>query len=113
MISNVQVGVGPSIDSPFFCFGLGSCFVSHLEESMHSWEIPYSYNPLGTSFNPVSIAQQLRWIFDENHTLSPFYQQQEHVHALFAANSFQSTHEEVLKQRIDNVRTALLNSWKD
>jgi len=113
MISNVQVGVGPSIDSPFFCFGLGSCFVAHLKESMHSWGIPYSYNPLGTSFNPISIAQQLRWIFDENYALSPFYQHRGDIHALFAANSFQSTDKEILSQCINNVRSTLLNSWKD
>jgi len=110
MITSVKEGVGPSIDSPFFCLGLGSCFVGHLEETFTSWDIPYIYNPLGTSFNPISIAQQLRWIFDPSYIPEPIYQHDGIHHAMFAANKFQDTSSELLKQNIDNQRNKVKDS---
>ena len=109
MITNVKVGVGPKIDSPFFCLGIGSCFVGHLENSLAEWGIPYIYNPLGTSFNPISIAHQLRWIFDDQFKLDPYFSHNEYYHALFAGNKFQDTSLENLRNTINKQRLHLFN----
>lgn len=101
MITRVKEGIGPSINSPFFCFGLGSCFVSNLAPYFKYWQIPYGYNPLGTSFNPISIAQQLDLILSSPSQLPEYYKHQESYHALFAANKFQHTDHAVLSENID------------
>jgi len=101
MITRVKEGIGPSINSPFFCFGLGSCFVSNLAPYFESWQIPYEYNPLGTSFNPISIAQQLDLILTTPSQLPGLYKHEQSYHALFAANKFQHTDEVILSKTIE------------
>lgn len=101
MITRVKEGIGPSINSPFFCLGIGSCFVSNLAPYFESWHIPYTYNPLGTSFNPISIAQQLNLILSSPSQQPEFYKHQENYHALFAANKFQHTDRAILSETIE------------
>ena len=110
MITKVKVGAGPSLDSPFLCLGLGSCFVGHLKTSLSSWNIPYQYNPLGTSFNPVSISEQLNWLLDEQYSLEPIELYKSSVHHLAAGNKFQADSMELLFAQINNQRQ-LFNSF--
>ena len=58
MITEVKVGTEKLSDLPFF-LGLGSCFVNNLTPFLNEWGYDYIYNPLGTTFNPISIAKQL------------------------------------------------------
>lgn len=102
MVTTVKEGIGPSINSPFFCFGLGSCFVSNLAPYFQSWNIPYEYNPLGTSFNPISIAEQFNLFLNNPSQLPKFFKHQENFHALFAANKFQHVDLKILNQIIQN-----------
>jgi len=110
MITKVKVGAGPSLVSPFLCLGLGSCFIGHLEESLTSWNIPYQYNPLGTSFNPISISEQLNWLLDHQYSLEPIEVFKSSVHHLAASNKFQADSMELLLSKINKQRL-LFNSF--
>lgn len=104
MITKVKVGAGPCLVSPFLCLGLGSCFISHLEDSLSSWNIPYKFNPLGTSFNPVSISEQLNWLLDDQYSLEPIELYNSSVHHLAAGNKFQANSKELLFSQINEQR---------
>jgi hypothetical protein len=89
----MRVGAVPN---PHFAFlGLGSCFVQNLEPHLKQWEKPYLYNPFGTSFNPISIAHQLRALLTGD--WQPQYAQHQQVyHDLAAANRFQHHSQQTL-----------------
>ena len=106
MITEVKVGTEKLSAPPFF-FGIGSCFVSNLEAYLNQWGYTYQFNPLGTSFNPISIAKQLRWIFD-NENLSPLFFYQGIFHQLDAANAWQNESAASLQGVLENSRNKIL-----
>lgn len=106
MITKVKVGTEELSAPPFF-FGLGSCFVSNLDPYLNKWGYQYQFNPLGTSFNPISIAKQLRWIFC-NEELSPTFNHQGTFHQLDAANKWQDETISALEESINKTRSEAL-----
>ena len=108
MITPVKVGGLVESRPPFLFFGLGSCFVQNLAIPLDRINIPYQYNPLGTSFNPVSIAEQLEWLIQSEATLNSHFLYQGVYHQLQAANKFQNTNESALNKLIDGIRS---NTW--
>ncbi len=106
MITEVKVGTEELSAPPFF-FGIGSCFVSNLDSYLNDWGYGYQFNPLGTSFNPISIAKQLRWIFC-NEELSPAFNHQGIFHQLDAANKWQDESETLLQEAIGKSRNEVL-----
>ncbi len=106
MITAVKVGTEELSAPPFF-FGLGSCFVSNLDPYLDEWGYEYQFNPLGTSFNPISIAKQLRWIFYKQE-LSPTFNHQGIFHQLDAANKWQDESETALEEAIHRAQGEVL-----
>ena len=106
MITTVKVGTDELSAPPFF-LGIGSCFVSNLDPYLNSWGYGYQFNPLGTSFNPISIAKQLRWIFC-NEGLSPTFNHQGIFHQLDAANKWQDESEAALEKSIYRAQSDIL-----
>jgi hypothetical protein len=102
MITEVKVGTEELSAPPFF-FGLGSCFVSNLDPYLNMWGYEYQFNPLGTSFNPISIAKQLRWVFCDEE-LSPVFNHKGTFHQLDAANKWQDENEKTLQETLENAR---------
>ena len=109
MITPVKLGGLVQSRPPFLFFGLGSCFVQNLATPLDRINIPYQYNPLGTSFNPVSIAQQLEWLINPEICLNPSYLYQGVYHQLQAANNFQHTYESSLNKRTEDIRINTLD----
>lgn len=99
MITEVKVGTEELSAPPFF-LGIGSCFVSNLYPYLNTWGYGYQFNPLGTSFNPISIAKQLRWIFC-NEELSPTFNHQGVFHQLDAANAWQDESDTALQTELE------------
>lgn len=83
-------------DSPFLFLGLGSCFITHFERFAQGQNLPYLANPLGTSFNPISIGRQVQWIFESEYKLLPPFNFNNQLHQLDAAAKFNSENIEVL-----------------
>ena len=106
MITAVKVGTEELSEPPFF-LGIGSCFVSNLDPYLNTWGYGYQFNPLGTSFNPISIAKQLRWIFC-NEDLSPTFNHQGVFHQLDAANKWQNKSDTTLQESINEVKNEIL-----
>ena len=106
MITEVKVGTEELSAPPFF-FGIGSCFVSNLDPYLNEWGYKYRFNPIGTSFNPISIAKQLRWIFC-NEELSPAFNHQGTFHQLDAANKWQDETLSTLEESINKTRSEVL-----
>ena len=106
MIRAVKVGTEKLSAPPFF-LGIGSCFVSNLDPYLNGWGYGYRFNPLGTSFNPISIAKQLRWIFC-NEELSPAFNHQGIFHQLDAANKWQDETISALEESINKTRSEVL-----
>ena len=102
MITEVKVGTEELSAPPFF-FGIGSCFVSNLDPYLNRLGYEYQFNPLGTSFNPISIAKQLRWIFS-NEDLSPSFYHEGIFHQLDAANVWQDESDSALQTVLENSR---------
>ncbi|MCH1407284.1 MAG: GSCFA domain-containing protein, partial [Schleiferiaceae bacterium] len=101
MITTVKLGGPIQSSPPFLFFGLGSCFVQNLAAPLDKINIPYLFNPLGTSFNPISIARQLEWLLDPKATFNPAYFHSGVYHQLDAANKFQNINEAALNQSIE------------
>jgi hypothetical protein len=78
-----------------------------LEPYLDSWGYRYQFNPLGTSFNPISIAKQLRWIFS-NENLSPLFNHQGIFHQLDAANKWQDETITTLEESINKAKSEVL-----
>jgi hypothetical protein len=100
----VYTGSEISSDSPYLFLGLGSCFVEHFETLASQLNIPYSYNPLGTSFNPISIARQLEWCSSESILLSNTIEYQGEWHEMEGAYKFRNTDLTTLKSIINNIQ---------
>ena len=109
MITTVKPG-GPDQSRPLFLFfGLGSCFVQNLAAPLNKINIPYQFNPLGTSFNPVSIAQQLEWLIQPEVTLQQSHLHEGVYHQLQAANKFQHADKNCLEAFINDAQTNALD----
>lgn len=102
MITEVKMGTEELSAPPFF-FGLGSCFVSNLNPYLNHLGYEYQFNPLGTSFNPISIAKQLRWIFC-NEDLLPTFNYDGVFHQLDAANKWQDQSDTILQEVINKTK---------
>lgn len=105
----VKVGTEIHSDPHFLFFGLGSCFVQNLENHIYTWGKSYMYNPFGTSFNPISIADQLRAVLQPDHPFSIHIEHQNVHHDLAAANVFQSLDKAHLTSIIQAARTKANN----
>ena len=112
MITTVKLGGPIQSSPPFLFFGLGSCFVQNLAAPLDKINIPYLFNPLGTSFNPISIARQLEWLLDPKATFNPAYFHSGVYHQLDAVNKFQNINEAALNESIENIRRDTLNHLK-
>jgi len=105
----IEVGNLKGSDSPFTFLGIGSCFVQHFEGFAQQNHLPMYCNPLGTSFNPISIGRQLQWLFSNNFSLLPPVDFQGIYHQLDAANKFQNSDSAVLLSTTEAIRTDVLN----
>lgn len=103
MITEVKVGTEKLSDPPFF-LGLGSCFVNNLTPFISEWGYDYIYNPLGTTFNPISIAKQLQWIFNSVELSTPF-QYNDIFHQLDASNQWQNINQQNLLFDLSKIKT--------
>ena len=102
MITEVKVGTEKLSDPPFF-LGLGSCFVNNLTPFLNEWGYDYIYNPLGTTFNPISIAKQLKWIFSSIELNTPF-KYNDVFHQLDASNHWQNVNKEDLLFELSEIK---------
>ena len=109
MITTVKPGGPDQSRPPFLFFGLGSCFVQNLAAPLNKINIPYQFNPLGTSFNPVSIAQQLEWLIQPEVTLQQSHLHEGVYHQLQAANKFQHADKNCLEAFINDAQTNALD----
>ncbi|MGB1734867.1 MAG: GSCFA domain-containing protein, partial [Schleiferiaceae bacterium] len=108
----IEVGNLKGSDSPFFFLGIGSCFVQHFEGFAQQHHLPMYCNPLGTSFNPISIGRQLQWLFSNDFPLLPPVDFQGIYHQLDAANKFQHSDSAALQSATDSIRSEVLDSIK-
>ena len=51
-------------------------------------------NPLGTTFNPISIAKQIQWMFNSVELSTPF-QYNDIFHQLDASNQWQNINQQI------------------
>ncbi len=102
MITKVKVGIEELSNPPFF-LGVGSCFVNNLKPYLNQWGYDYKYNPLGTIFNPISIAKQLRWIFNDIE-LNQSFKYDGIFHQLDASNHWQNSDNEVLYFELSKIK---------
>jgi len=109
VITTVKPGGPDQSRPPFLFFGLGSCFVQNLAAPLNKINIPYQFNPLGTSFNPVSIAQQLEWLIQPEVTLQQSHLHEGVYHQLQAANKFQHAYKNCLEAFINDAQTNALD----
>lgn len=109
MITTVKPGGPDQSRPPFLFFGLGSCFVQNLAAPLNKINIPYQFNPLGTSFNPVSIAQQLEWLIQPEVILQQSHLHEGVYHQLQAANKFQHADKNCLEAFINDAQTNALD----
>ena len=109
MITTVKPGGPYQSRPPFLFFGLGSCFVQNLAAPLNKINIPYQFNPLGTSFNPVSIAQQLEWLIQPEVILQQSHLHEGVYHQLQAANKFQHADKNCLEAFINDAQTNALD----
>ncbi len=108
----IEVGNLKGSDSPFFFLGIGSCFVQHFEGFAQQHHLPMYCNPLGTSFNPISIGRQLQWLFSNDFPLLPPVDFQGIYHQLDAANKFQDSNSAALQSTTDSIRSEVLDNIK-
>jgi len=108
VITPVKLGGPVESSPPFLFFGLGSCFVQNLATPLGRMNIPYQFNPLGTSFNPLSIAHQLNWLLDSTSVFKPSFLYNGIYHQLDAANKFQHKDPFILDQDIESARKKTL-----
>ena len=108
----IEVGNLKGSDSPFFFLGIGSCFVQHFEGFAQQHHLPMYCNPLGTSFNPISIGRQLQWLFSNDFPLLPPVDFQGIYHQLDAANKFQHSDSAALQSATDSIKSEVLDSIK-
>ncbi len=108
----IEVGNLKGSDSPFFFLGIGSCFVQHFEGFAQQHHLPMYCNPLGTSFNPISIGRQLQWLFSNDFPLLPPVDFQGIYHQLDAANKFQDSDSAALQSTTDSIRSEVLDNIK-
>lgn len=45
---------------------IGSCFTEHIGERLSTLKFKQVLNPFGIVYNPISIAEQLKWLMSEN-----------------------------------------------
>jgi len=113
-LTSVEVGNLIESDSPFLFLGLGSCFITHFEKFANTQNLPYLANPLGTSFNPISIGRQVKWIFESDFKLLPPFKFNDKIHQLDAAAKFHSEDQEdldlMLKQQHQTVQNHISRS---
>jgi len=107
--TSIEVGSLIESDSPFLFLGLGSCFITHFEKFAHGHTLPYLANPLGTSFNPISIGRQVQWIFESDFKLLPPYNYNNKLHQLDAASKFHSENLEDLNLMIKREHQSVQN----
>lgn len=105
----IEVGNLKGSDSPFFFLGIGSCFVQHFEDFAQQQHLPMYCNPLGTSFNPISIGRQLQWLFSNDFPLLPPVDFQRTYHQLDAANKFQHSDSAALQSTTDSIKLEVLD----
>lgn len=46
---------------------IGSCFVENIYTKIQSYKLPTTYNPFGITYNPISIAHQIRSLHTNQH----------------------------------------------
>lgn len=109
MKTNVTVGAEFDSSSPFLFYTLGSCFVSHVGPYLDRWGYPNVSNPLGTSFNPISIAKQFQWSYHNEPNLAPLFEWNSRVHQLDAASKFQHSNPAALQQELDTLQRTVHN----
>ena len=110
--TSIEVGSLIESDSPFVFLGIGSCFVQHFESFTEQHHLPMHCNPLGTSFNPISIGRQLQWLFSNDFNLLPPVDFQGIYHQLDAANKFQHSDSAALESTTDSIRSEVIDFIK-
>lgn len=79
-------------------FFIGSCFSTEISSRLTDRLIPSNSNPFGTVFNPVTILDQLRFIFSEDHDNLGLTHHENTWHALNLSYKFQSENKDELIQ---------------
>ncbi len=84
-------------------FFIGSCFSTEISSRLSERLIPSESNPFGVVFNPLTILNQLKYIFSEDEINLGLIQHDDKWHALNLSNKFQSTNKEVLINQISQI----------
>ncbi len=105
MRTEVTLGTQLQLGPHFSFLGLGSCFVNNLAPYLAPYASRSVTNPLGTTFNPISIADQLQWLYQPAFQFPQAVQYGSEYHALDAAYVFRNENETVLKNNIEQKRT--------
>lgn len=100
----VKMGAPVKLAAPVSFLGIGSCFIQNLSPYFGAWNIPHLTNPLGTSFNPISIAKQIQWIYDPQFRLDNTIYHNGVYHQLEAAYKHHSTDIVDLEQSLHDIR---------
>lgn len=111
MKTPVSIDESINLPSPVSFYGLGSCFI----ENFANTPLPNTTiqtNPLGTTFNPLSIANTLAWICKDQ-PLSPLIQHADTYHQLDGANTFQNINKEALNARLTHLQKEAQHQLKN
>ena len=84
-------------------FFIGSCFSTEISSRLSERLIPSESNPFGVVFNPLTILNQLKYIFSEDEINLGLIQHDDKWHALNLSNKFQSTNKEDLINQISQI----------
>lgn len=83
---------------------MGSCFAEHIYERLNGFKFSALLNPFGIVFNPISIAQSLEILLDENRLFEEkdLFQHLGGWHSFQHHGSFSNPSEEVVLEKINN-----------
>ncbi len=91
-------------------FFIGSCFSTEMSSRLSERLIPTVSNPFGVVFNPITIFNQLNYIFSGDDNYLGLTLHEGKWHALNLSNKFQSENKDDLIEMVSNIReTALKN----
>lgn len=83
---------------------IGSCFAEHIFERLNGFKFSTLLNPFGIIFNPISIAQSLEILLDENRIFEEkdLFQHLGGWHSFQHHGSFSNPREELVLEKINN-----------
>ena len=107
-VETIQSGFKINHSAPIIC--IGSCFATNISNRLNQMLFRTEVNPVGISFNPISIADALFFIVDKKQfTANDLYFDGEIYHSWYHHSSFSGTNAEIVLEKINKTIQNL--SW--